>query len=533
MLLIRAVMVAVKYGYRPRYLYAQSLKGAIPVEFTRSEELLFGWLPLRAGTARAQIEETCARVRVDVSLPLYFRNSLAEVRRALRLALFAFPEMGAQIRAVPRVRDGKQCGTAVRVPLHLWLLQLLLESSDAERDRFRAAHAGPRGRRGLLSALTRAAGASLNTVVRAVVTTLQVSLPYFILDREGEHAEPPLWDQSWRLKLIATCMIMGGFFVMFFFIVPLALVAVTQARRRLRWLRATGEIFCLEHFGDDELDEKYAAPGARHPRRRGAAALQLDFLSPSNILSWARAPAPQAPSAPLAPSQRTPRRRGCGRSVAVFLAGQLAFVLYASVSPSAGRAVPQVLLPPPPPPPPAFPPRLAIVALTAAEMFYVLCLLDLGFFGTCLVVCAFFAARCNQLVFQHRFFLSHLNMRLEEASQAGARALAVFTPPASLATARDTARRGPLARFRTLVPKAVASACPLCREPLIRCPCLRHIALCEKHIARDHRLHPETVVGVRADMNTLRVIASFTLSAFVFTFSRVRGLSRGLFDNIL
>eukprot|EP00741_Cyanophora_paradoxa_P024978 tig00000334_g24111.t1 len=150
-------------------------------------------------------------------------------------------------------------------------------------------------------------------------------------------------------------------------------------------------------------------------------------------------------------------------------------------------------------------------------MFYVLSLIDLLFFGSCLIACMFFGARCNQLVFQHRFFLSHLNLRLEEATQASARAMfAAMKFEASGAAvslgfrkleARARPPPAPSAadESRAAAARVSAEACPLCRESILHCPCLRFIALCERHIQRDHRLHPETMIGMRADVNLLRV----------------------------
>eukprot|EP00741_Cyanophora_paradoxa_P024979 tig00000334_g24112.t1 len=137
-------------------------------------------------------------------------------------------------------------------------------------------------------------------------------------------------------------MIIGGFFIMFFFIAPLSLVAVMQARRRHRWLRAAGEIFCLEQFGDDDLEEMYGEgrPGeARRAERAGggAASLQLDFLSPCNILAWAR-----LRQVVCHLGWRFSVRLAVFLSmVAVCLVGLLGVVLYASVVTVDNTAVPQ------------------------------------------------------------------------------------------------------------------------------------------------------------------------------------------------
>eukprot|EP00741_Cyanophora_paradoxa_P017016 tig00020951_g16435.t1 len=286
MMIIRATMVALKYGLRPKGRYERSLRGTLSIEKCRSEEVLFG------------------RVRLDPNMPLVFRESAAEVKNALKLALHVSPESEATIQTVPRIRK-------------------------------------------------------------------------------------------------------------YFFICPFALVAVAAARRRLRWLRATGAIFCLD-----------------------------------------------------------------------------------------------------------------------GQLFYSLALVDVCFFGSCLVVCALFgvsaasAAAAVPSSSDQPGPVSAADGRSVRLHLVDAIRMRRRSSPAVLDLDVDAKTQQRAAREQSDSAGAghrpSEARCLLCDMALEHCSCLRHLQIAEGHIRRDHKLQPETVLGVRADLTLCRLIVSLFVSAIVLIVSQIR-----------
>eukprot|EP00741_Cyanophora_paradoxa_P013010 tig00020660_g12565.t1 len=508
---IRALMIAVKYGYRTPELLEKSAQRELTSYEQRSEEVIGGWYSLRYMTSQREVDLACAREGLEPQFPLHFRASLSDVQKALQLAISVRPEDAKLVRTVGEDELGggeAPGGPCVSAPARLWVLQQVLEASPAFRMRAAsggaaASLAAPADGPQKPGATRRIVLLRLLEVPKALAAALHCAIPYFFADQRALAFSRPALSAFTVSVLLIQYLIMHAFILAFMF------AAATDYYRRFRWLEAAGRLLCA---GRAVIPCSFSQTEALPCRRRGRGLARPGAPAP--------APAPGAPrrsrwtcgrpkshrvagAGPCAPSGPGPaplsldlRAAGApiawlrarqwlsdvGRSFhlriqffissfAVVLAGQIAFLIYktllSQMSAAASAPVPPFV--------------------------YVYIAYDLALFGGSLLVCIFYGAKANNLSTEHQYIVLQIKTRIEEGRLQSPLHARPAPPPSP--------------RPRPRVPG---------------CACERSLDLALATLDMEDRLRPVEVVGMRMDFALFRSLISLAVSAFAVALSMFR-----------
>eukprot|EP00741_Cyanophora_paradoxa_P004340 tig00000792_g4214.t1 len=520
---VRPLMVAVKYGYRAPDLARKAASRGLSTLEARSEEAIFGWLPLRFLTALREVDLACIRAGFDPAFPVPFANTPAEVLAALELAALARPEDAARVRALP--------GGGTAAPARLWVLQQVLEASPSHVPR-RQSGSISKGAAGGIDERGAAAGARRTRLAylelpKLVLTLAHCAIPYLFSEIRAVSASRPV------LLALSCAMLTNGFLSMYFFVTAFFVSACVDYHRRYTWVRAAGRLLiagratlspppgtpAAASMASSSGGPASAAQGRPAPHTleggagagRGPGRLRLDLRRPAAAMAWLRLRA-WAGDVGRSFHLRIQFFLSC---FALLLAAQMAFF---------GAGASAVGL------------GLALAPAHVHRYVYAYIAYNTGLVGAALVACVYFGAGANELAVEHAFLLHSIRAQLAEQrvlgpADAPAGPVDLYLPPNVGAEAERRGRGGPPPGAAGSWREAGCGACGAGRGAQA-CACSHALELAQGALELEDRLRPVALLGMRMDEALLRSLLSAGLSALTVALSLFQGDALAL-DSVL